>query len=75
MPRQPLAIPLAERRALSVLETAAMYGISRATVYNLMNAGKLKSGRILGRRLILRESAEALFSEDGATPPGSSAAA
>jgi excisionase family DNA binding protein len=54
-------IPLSERRGLSVLETAALYGISRATVYNLIANRKLTTSKIMGRRIILRESAEALL--------------
>jgi excisionase family DNA binding protein len=36
-------------------------GVSRATIYNLLNAGKLKSAQILGRRVILRSSVESLL--------------
>jgi predicted site-specific integrase-resolvase len=37
------------------------YGVSRATAYKLMKAGKLKSVRVAGRRIIPVDCAEALL--------------
>lgn len=54
-------IPLSERIGWSVAETMVQLGVSRATIYNLIAAGKLKSAQVLGRRIIRRESVEALL--------------
>jgi excisionase family DNA binding protein len=54
-------IPLSERIGWSVAETMVQLGVSRATIYNLLNAGKLKSAQILGHRVILRSSVESLL--------------
>ena len=48
-------------RAYRVLDFCRAFGLSRSTVYNLMKAGKLKSVRIAGRRLIPAEAGEALL--------------
>ena len=40
-----------------------MYGLSRQTIYNLINAGQLKSVLQGGRRLILVDSAEKLLGQ------------
>jgi excisionase family DNA binding protein len=52
-----------EKRALRVKEAAVLYGLSRSTIYVLMDAGKLRSVKIGGRRLIPRDALEALLSE------------
>ena len=57
-------ISLSERRGLSVLETAAILSVGRSTVYNLLKTGKLKSTRICGRRVILRDSVENLLQSE-----------
>jgi predicted site-specific integrase-resolvase len=49
------------RRALRMRDFCEGYGISRATAYKLMRAGKLKTVRVAGRRLIPVEAAEALL--------------
>ncbi len=50
-----------ERRAYRVNEACAAFRISRSTIYKLMAAGKLRTVRIAGRRLIPAEAAEALL--------------
>jgi excisionase family DNA binding protein len=61
MPRQKLQIPITERRTLTVDETAALLGISRASIYKLLDAGKIQSVLIAGRRLFPREAVDALI--------------
>lgn len=41
-----------ERLAFSIPEAAQRLGISRATLYNLLKSGHLKSVKILGRTLV-----------------------
>jgi excisionase family DNA binding protein len=50
-----------ERRALRVNDAAKAYGVGRSTIYKLMNEGKLATAKIAGRRVVLRDSAEALL--------------
>jgi excisionase family DNA binding protein len=50
-----------DKRALHVNEVVAAYGISRSTIYNLINSEKLKTIKIGKRRLIPVESAESLL--------------
>jgi excisionase family DNA binding protein len=50
-----------ERRALRVNDCAKAYGVGRSTVYKLIAEGKLATAKIAGRRVILRDSAEALL--------------
>ena len=57
------ARPVVEPRTLRVNDFCKAYGVGRSTAYELINAGKLKSIRLGGRRLILRDSAEALLRE------------
>ena len=52
-----------EKRALRVKEASALFGLSRSTLYVLMAAGKLRSVKIGGRRLIPRDSLEAILNE------------
>jgi excisionase family DNA binding protein len=59
-------VPLSHR-ALSILRTleaAALYGISRSTIYVLMAQGKLRTVKIAGRRLVPRDAIEALIAGD-----------
>ena len=56
--RQPAPV---EIRAYEVKQFCQAYGLCKATVYNLMKAGKLHSVLVGGRRLIPVESAEALL--------------
>ena len=51
--------------------TAVRYsGISRSSLYELLNSGKIRSHRIGGSRLIDRESLDAFISSQPATLPG-----
>jgi excisionase family DNA binding protein len=52
------------RRGLSVREASQKGGWSRATTYRLINVGKLKSVKILGRRIIPDEAVDALLDGD-----------
>lgn len=48
------------RRAWSVEEWRAMYGLGRNSVYNLINSGRLKTAKV-GRRRIVTAEADAAF--------------
>jgi predicted DNA-binding transcriptional regulator AlpA len=48
-------------RAITVPQFCQMYGLSRQTTYNMINAGHLQSVLQGGRRLILVDSAEKLL--------------
>jgi excisionase family DNA binding protein len=50
-----------ERRAYRVNEAVAVYRLSRSTLYKLIAAGKLRTIKIGGRRLIPREALETLL--------------
>ena len=50
-----------DRRAFHVKEFCALYGLSRSTVYKMIQSGALRTVRIGGRRLIPKEAAEALL--------------
>lgn len=52
-------------RAYRVLDFCKAFGVSRSTVYNLINDGKLRSVRVAGRRLIPADAAEALLRDAG----------
>jgi excisionase family DNA binding protein len=54
---------LQERRGLSVRQASQRGGWSRATTYRLISAGKLKSVKVLGRRIITAEAVDALLTE------------
>lgn len=53
------SIPPADRLALRPLEAAAMLGISRATLYREILAGRLRKRKSGGRSLIATEDARA----------------
>jgi excisionase family DNA binding protein len=53
-----------DKRALRVNEVVTAYGISRSTIYNLINGNKLRTIKVGKRRLIPVESAEALLRGD-----------
>ena len=55
-----------DKRAYSVREYGQLYGPGRSLTYDLIKQGKLNSVMIGGRRLILRDSAEALLSGEAA---------
>jgi excisionase family DNA binding protein len=50
-----------ERRALSIKETAEACGLSRATLYPLLNEGKLTTIKVGGRRLVPVGAIDALL--------------
>ena len=52
-----------EKRGFSVRETRHTTGLSRASIYRLIGAGKLRSTKILGRRIILAEAVDELLRE------------
>ena len=49
---QMVEIPLGERRAYSLAEVAGLTGVAISTLYKLMHAGRLKTIKIAGRRLV-----------------------
>ena len=51
------------KRGLHVNEFSHRYGMSRSTVYKLMDSGKLRSVKIAGRRIIPDSEGERLLSE------------
>ena len=50
-----------ERIALRIRDASMVSGLSRSTLYELLKADKLRAVKIGGRRLILRDSLEALL--------------
>ena len=50
-----------ERRALSIKEAAQACGLSRATLYRLLNDGKLTTIKVGARRLVPVASIDALL--------------
>jgi excisionase family DNA binding protein len=50
-----------ERIALRIRDASIVSGLSRSTLYELLKDGKLRAVKIGGRRLILRDSLEALL--------------
>ncbi|MDR7450138.1 MAG: helix-turn-helix domain-containing protein [Armatimonadota bacterium] len=52
-----------EEGVLSVPEAARLLGVSRTTLYNFLQAGRLPSLRLGGRRLIPRRALVALLAE------------
>ena len=61
MTRQIPNIPTQEKIALRLNEAQAVSGLSRSTLYKLMNAEKLRTVKVGGRRLILREDLQTLL--------------
>jgi excisionase family DNA binding protein len=51
------------RRALSIIETARACGLSRATLYRLIAAGKLATIKVGSRRLVPIVALDALLRE------------
>jgi excisionase family DNA binding protein len=47
-----------KRRGLSVREASNRGGWSRATTYRLINSGKLRSIKVLGRRIVTAEAVD-----------------
>ena len=54
-------IPANERIALRIRDASIISGLSRSTLCELLKTGKLRAVKIGGRRLILRNSLEALL--------------
>ena len=52
-----------KRRGLSVQQASDRGGWSRATTYRLIAEGKLKSVKVLNRRVITPEAVDALLEE------------
>jgi excisionase family DNA binding protein len=55
--------PLDDKIALRILEASHVSGLSRSTLYSLINEGKLRSIKAGRRRLILRTDLEAYFAQ------------
>ena len=53
------SIPLSEKAAFNVGEGAAILGLSRQTLYNEINSGRLKSFKVGRRRVIPSEAISA----------------
>jgi excisionase family DNA binding protein len=58
---EPTSISANERIALRIRDASIVSGLSRSTLYELLKSGKIRAVKIGGRRLILRESLEALL--------------
>lgn len=54
-------VPARERHTLSVAEACRHSGLSRSTIYRLIEDGHVASSRVLGRRLIDRASLERML--------------
>ena len=52
-----------QQRAYRLNEAVATYRLSRSTLYKLIAAGKLRTAKVGGRRLIPRDALEALLTE------------
>ena len=48
-------------RAYSVVEAGRLCGLSRSSIYKLIESGKLKTIKILGRRLVPAEALDELL--------------
>jgi excisionase family DNA binding protein len=57
-----------KRRGLSVREASQRGGWSRATTYRLISLGKLKSAKVLGRRIITPDAVDAVLDEGASAP-------
>ena len=58
------------REALGIKEVAHSIGVSRSTVYKLINEGRLPTTKIGGRVLVLRSDLEALLQRPDPEPSG-----
>ena len=59
-------VSLTEKPALSVNECAALLGVSRGSIYKLLNRGELKSVVIAGRRMFARSAIDSLIANASA---------
>ena len=57
---------ISERRALSVMETARAVGLSRATIYRLIDQNQLATVKIGSRRLVLVSAIDNLLEKAAA---------
>jgi excisionase family DNA binding protein len=62
--RQPSRTPAPERLALSIAETAIALGLSRPSVYRMIERGELKSVQAGARQLITAASLSDFLSGD-----------
>ena len=60
---RPDTMPTPPRRALRVRDFCNAYGFSKATTYNLIKTGRLRTVRIGGIRLIPVDAAESLLNQ------------
>jgi excisionase family DNA binding protein len=51
-----LRINLNDKLALSITEACALSGVQKDSLYREINAGRLKTAKIKGRRLVRREA-------------------
>lgn len=56
-------IPLWEKEACSIPETALIADVGKDTIYNEINSGRLRSLKIGKRRLVRREARQAWLAE------------
>lgn len=59
------AVLAVEKIAFTIPEAVFVSGLSRSTLYDEIAAGRLKSRRVAGRRLILRSELEAFLVGNG----------
>ncbi len=59
-------IKLSEKLAFSISEACAISGLKKDSFYREINAGRLKSAKVRGRRLILRKALEQWLTEQEA---------
>ena len=63
-----------ERRVYSIEESRTLLGgISRKSVYDLINSGSLFTVKLAGRRLVPAEAIESLIGASYAAPPSATA--
>ena len=67
-PPPPPARDRTPRLAYSIKDAATALGISRSTLYRLINEGELRTLRIAGRRLIQAADIEAMLSRGQSQP-------
>ena len=53
-----IQIDLNDKLALSIPEACALAGVQRDSLYREINAGRLRTAKVKGRRLIRRKSLE-----------------
>jgi excisionase family DNA binding protein len=60
---QPLLV-LKEKTYLSINETVVLLGLSRRTLYRLIEKGQLQADKVGGRTLIQRKNIERIFTQE-----------